>query len=94
MPDERREGREVVAVPDAFDFWTDGCLVQDQVSGASSSGFDANLPSVQWDHRRWGIWMISGLMIRVIQSCRVSAVFRDPRSMFKGPSSDLTSWSG
>ena len=39
------------------DVWTDGSLVQDKVSGASSSGsvfFFTHHPRQLWAHRRWG----------------------------------------
>ena len=43
----------VAAEPDV---WTDGGLVQDKVSGASSSGsgFFTHHPGRLWAHRRWG----------------------------------------
>ena len=42
----------VAAEPDV---WTDGSLVEDEVSGASSSGsvFFTHLPGQRWAHRRW-----------------------------------------
>ena len=71
-PDVLREGREVVAVPDAPNVWTDGSLVQDQVSGASStgSGFCAHLPSVYWNHRRWGHMDKIRSGVGEVQPCR------------------------
>ena len=67
-----REGREVVAVPDAPNVWTDGSLVQDQVSGASlsGSGFCAHLPSVYWNHRRWGHMDKIRSGVGEVQPCR------------------------
>ena len=72
VPDVLGEGGEVVAVPDAPSVWTGGSLVQDQVSGASSSGsgFYAHLPSVYWDPRRWGHMDEVRSGDGVVQSCR------------------------
>ena len=43
-------------VSDEPDIWTDGCLVQGKVSGASSSGsfFFTRLAGQLWANRRWG----------------------------------------
>ena len=59
-------------VLDATCVWTDGSLVQDQVSGASSSGsgFYAHLPSVHWDQPRWGHLDDIQPHDKVVQSCR------------------------
>ena len=61
-------------MPDAPTAWTDGSLVQDPVSSASSSVFFSHLPSLHWDHGRWVIWMTSGLMMVLFSLVGVSAV--------------------
>ena len=51
VPDEFDADEAVERVPDAPKVWTDGSLVLDKVSGASSSGsgfFFAHLPGICW----------------------------------------------
>ena len=88
MGGEEGEGEEGVdGVIDAPVVWTDGCLVQDQVSGASSSGsgFYAHLPGMHWDRRKVRtIWMVFGPMIGWFSPAGGSALFRDPCILFKG----------
>ena len=88
-PDELREGREVVAVPHDLYVWTDGSLVQDQVSGASSSGsgFYAHLPSVYWDRRRCGHMDEIRSDDGVVQSCTGLCSVPGPLQSVQGPSS-------
>ena len=75
----------MIDVPDAPDAWTDGSLVQDQVSSASSSGsgFYAFLPRMGWDNRRWRHLGDIRSDVGVVQSCRVSALFWDPSNLLK-----------
>ena len=60
LPDEFDNGIRhddgVALVGDYPNVWTDGSLVLDEVSGASSSGsgFYAHLPGHDWRSRRWG----------------------------------------
>ena len=60
MPDVLHNGLrpddDVVLVGEHPDVWTDGSLVLDDVSGASSSGsgFYAHFPGQDWKSRRWG----------------------------------------
>ena len=78
VPPQLREGEWVVDTPDAPNAMTDGSLVQDKVSGASSSGsfFFAQLPSLQWDIAGGVIWMTSGLMMVLFSHVGVSRLRR------------------
>ena len=55
-PGSYTSGLHAECVPVEPDVWTDGCLVQDKVSGASSSGagFVTLHTGQLWAHRRWG----------------------------------------
>ena len=76
LPDEFDASDAVTRVPDNPDVWTDGSLVLDQVSGASSSGsgFYAHLLGQAWGHRRWGHLDDSCPTGRMIDSCRASVL--------------------
>ena len=56
LPDGLDCGDAVASVAAEPDVWTDGSLVEDKVSGASSSGsgFSSFLSGHLWAHRRWG----------------------------------------
>ena len=67
--DAEGAAERVAAEPDV---WTDGSLVQDKVSGASSSGsgFFACFPGQLWADRRWGHLDDELGRDRYIRSCR------------------------
>ena len=73
-------------MPDAPNAWTDGSLVQDPVSGASSSGsgFHALCQVCIGTNVRGDIWMMSSPMIRWFSPVVSSALFRNPCNLFQG----------
>ena len=54
LPDGFDADDVALRLPDNSHVWTDGSLVLDKVSGASSSGsgFDAHLSSQTWSHHK------------------------------------------
>ena len=72
LPDEFDAEDAALRLPDSVNVWTDGCLVWEKVSGASSSGFGfyALLLGQAWEHRRWGHLDDDRSAGRMINSCR------------------------
>ena len=68
--------------------WTDGSLVQDKVSGASSSGsFFSHLPGQRWAERKWGILMMMLPVTGAIDLAVVIALFLVLHRLFREQSS-------
>ena len=72
--DDFDRGMAVSSLPDHPDVWTDGSLVQDQVTGVSSSsaGFRAHQSENCWGDRRWGHVPPGGELLPCRGFCSVS----------------------